>query len=896
MTIDDKIEEEYDVSKECDLKSIIPEVEEHKKKLSQEQLGEFNSLESKLKPLTINNPDHAHPGNSEALRKMGNIFYENEISNDIASQYYHLAFEEYSSDARILCNLGIIAKEKNDYEKAKEYLWKSLNWNKSLWLAHDALTDILSDENDTTGMVTWINKFINSVGGKGSIIQLAGMVEDSDYEEDNILYQSYDALEVLVSADYGERFDGYDVCKLILSGINPQLASQYNGRFGALDIVNLHKADCSPEKANTYDVRFGGLDIAHLKMARVKNEEAIIYPEHFDGSCISALVHENISPEVAGSYGEPLMPTYLNKGYSGTSITCFVKYGLNDKDVKDYGELPSSVICLLVENGISAEQYRPYGEKFVDTEKWHKVDWKSLIKLINRAKNYEEIAEYDSSLGLDDIIQLNYNSISSSLANQYHGFNGSQISRLVEYKIEPEKIPEYSERFDKEDISWLASFNVSSEFAEKFDPRFKGNDIINLKDVYSPEITQYNAKIPAIIIRALIKNNVSPEKAEEYLKHWNEWELIGVFDVPFDIARKYKENNGLHIGKMYRSGIMPEEANKFDDRFRSDGIVDCIEAKVSPEIANSYHGRFDEYGVRQLVEFNCDPKIANTYDERLNAEAILLLSSVGIFPGIFSENSEIYYSLLKDITHFEEDDTDDDQDSNLLGVGSQGIVILKNESAWKFSQDIDYEYSLLKMLENPKNVIGIKNKPKKRVALELEYVSGDSLKTIMGKKLLSLDKTYHYSLEIFNGLQELRQAGIYQHRDIRPANIMVDEEKERAIIIDLGIATTDPLDPPKDNRRYGGPNDLVSLGQVMYKMATGEHIFAESESMERTIYADELKDHRDWIYGGDERLDPYLRIVNETVTDDKVADLIKLCLTAKGTEEDYQRLEERFAT
>jgi hypothetical protein len=290
---------------------------------------------------------------------------------------------------------------------------------------------------------------------------------------------------------------------------------------------------------------------------------------------------------------------------------------------------------------------------------------------------------------------------------------------------------------------------------------------------------------------------------------------------------------------MYRSGIMPEEANKFDDRFRSDGIVDCIEAKVSPEIANSYHGRFDEYGVRQLVEFNCDPKIANTYDERLNAEAILLLSSVGIFPGIFSENSEIYYSLLKDITHFEEDDTDDDQDSNLLGVG-------------------------------------------------------DSLKTIMGKKLLSLDKTYHYSLEIFNGLQELRQAGIYQHRDIRPANIMVDEEKERAIIIDLGIATTDPLDLPKDNRRYGGPNDLVSLGQVMYKMATGEHIFAESESMERTIYADKLKDHRDWIYEEDKRLGPYLRIVNETVTDDKVADLIKLCLTAKGTEEDYQRLEERF--
>ncbi len=77
---------------------------------------------------------------------------------------------------------------------------------------------------------------------------------------------------------------------------------------------------------------------------------------------------------------------------------------------------------------------------------------------------------------------------------------------------------------------------------------------------------------------------------------------------------------------------------------------------------------------------------------------------------------------------------------------------------------------------------------------------------------------------------------------------MVDETKDRAVIIDLGIATTDPLAPPKNNRRYGGPNDLVSLGQIMYKMATGKHLFAKSKSMEKTVYAEQLKDHRDWVY------------------------------------------------
>jgi hypothetical protein len=230
----------------------------------------------------------------------------------------------------------------------------------------------------------------------------------------------------------------------------------------------------------------------------------------------------------------------------------------------------------------------------------------------------------------------------------------------------------------------------------------------------------------------------------------------------------------------------------------------------------------------------------------------------------------------------------------LISTGIRSIVVFSGDSISKFSSDISYEAELHHKLENPINVVSAVKESNTEITLELKYIHGHSLEELMDINQLSLDLIKKYSSGIFNGLQELRQVGIYQHRDIRPANIMVDEEKERAIIIDLGIATTDPLDPPKDNRRYGGPNDLVSLGQVMYKMATGEHIFAESESMERTIYADELKDHRDWIYGGDERLDPYLRIVNETVTDDKVADLIKLCLTAKGTEEDYQRLEERF--
>ena len=129
---------------------------------------------------------------------------------------------------------------------------------------------------------------------------------------------------------------------------------------------------------------------------------------------------------------------------------------------------------------------------------------------------------------------------------------------------------------------------------------------------------------------------------------------------------------------------------------------------------------------------------------------------------------------------------------------------------------------------------------------------------------------------------------------------MINEEQDRAVIIDLGIATTDKNALTKDNRRFGSSsgrraNDLNSLGQVVYKMATGEHIFAESKSMERTTYADKLRDHRDWIYERpEERLPPYLRKVEETVKDNGLCGIINFCLTSEGADEDYKTLEARF--
>ncbi len=249
-----------------------------------------------------------------------------------------------------------------------------------------------------------------------------------------------------------------------------------------------------------------------------------------------------------------------------------------------------------------------------------------------------------------------------------------------------------------------------------------------------------------------------------------------------------------------------------------------------------------------------------------------------------------------------------------LGTGRRSLVVLdkENVSAYKFSRTEREETRLLHKLAclsvqnntvRIKRVIGFSqiDIPEVVDILELEYISGKSLHQLLCEETkLSQEKTLRYSSGILNGLLELRQAGIWHHRDIRPANIMIDEEKDRAVIIDLGIATTDKDALAEDNRRFGSPsgrraNDLTSLGQVVYKMAAGEHIFAESKSMERTTYADKLRDHRDWIYERpEERLPPYLRRVEETVNDRGLCGIVHFCLTSEGTDEDYKTLEARF--
>ena len=179
--------------------------------------------------------------------------------------------------------------------------------------------------------------------------------------------------------------------------------------------------------------------------------------------------------------------------------------------------------------------------------------------------------------------------------------------------------------------------------------------------------------------------------------------------------------------------------------------------------------------------------------------------------------------------------------------------------------------------------------------MEIEYIPGKSLETL-AEQGISNENILKYSSDIHNGLLELRAAGIYAHRDIRPPNIIVHEKLNRAIILDLGRATTNLKEAYNDTCRFGGENDHVALGQVIYNLYTKQHIFTDSTSMSVTKIKTELKDERDLAYQdkNSNLFQSYLQKVKNNVKDKRISDLIVYCLQSEGQEKDYISLEKRF--
>jgi tRNA A-37 threonylcarbamoyl transferase component Bud32 len=125
-----------------------------------------------------------------------------------------------------------------------------------------------------------------------------------------------------------------------------------------------------------------------------------------------------------------------------------------------------------------------------------------------------------------------------------------------------------------------------------------------------------------------------------------------------------------------------------------------------------------------------------------------------------------------------------------------------------------------------------------RPYIVFEYVEGETLKDrIRRMGRLPIDEAIAYSIEIARALGAAHARGIV-HRDIKPQNVLVDEEGS-AKVTDFGIArsldeegltadgrvlgTTDYVSPEQAlGHDVDGQSDIYALGVVLYEMLTGD--------------------------------------------------------------------------
>jgi eukaryotic-like serine/threonine-protein kinase len=125
-----------------------------------------------------------------------------------------------------------------------------------------------------------------------------------------------------------------------------------------------------------------------------------------------------------------------------------------------------------------------------------------------------------------------------------------------------------------------------------------------------------------------------------------------------------------------------------------------------------------------------------------------------------------------------------------------------------------------------------------RPYIVFEYVEGETLKErIRRTGRLPITEAIAYAIEIARALGAAHARHIV-HRDVKPQNVLIDEEGS-AKVTDFGIArtvdeegltadgrvlgTTDYVSPEQAlGRHVTGQSDLYSLGVVLYEMLTGE--------------------------------------------------------------------------
>ena len=125
--------------------------------------------------------------------------------------------------------------------------------------------------------------------------------------------------------------------------------------------------------------------------------------------------------------------------------------------------------------------------------------------------------------------------------------------------------------------------------------------------------------------------------------------------------------------------------------------------------------------------------------------------------------------------------------------------------------------------------------------MEIELIEGETLwDRVQSSKPLHITEQIGTIQQMCSALDLVHDRRII-HRDVKPSNIMLDHQAERAVLFDFGLAHDLAGPPPPEGRVYGSPmflapeqaiggrvderTDLYSLGATLYRLAVGSAPF-----------------------------------------------------------------------
>ena len=179
-------------------------------------------------------------------------------------------------------------------------------------------------------------------------------------------------------------------------------------------------------------------------------------------------------------------------------------------------------------------------------------------------------------------------------------------------------------------------------------------------------------------------------------------------------------------------------------------------------------------------------------------------------------------------------------------------------------------------------------------AISMEYFAGDALSSIIHKGVLEPARAVKLAMIISTALETAHQAEVV-HRDMKPANILVDDNN-MVKIVDFGIAaaskhaesrltrtgtlvgTPTYISPEQiQGKAVDGRTDLYSLGIIMYEMMTGHPPYQAEDPMALVFMH---------VEGNPRRLDEVNPVIPK-----EVADIVHKCIMPEPDDR-YQSMAE----